>query len=288
MKKIVTSIFTVLLICGYSLAADLKPGEEEFNKAVNFHDKEKYAKAFTEFQKGADKGFSSCFTWMGIYYLEGLSVNKNIDRGFDLVKKGADMGSPMGLTMIGDIYTFGLYGVTQNIPLGLIYLERAISTEDPNPIAFFSMGEVYANGIGVEKNIQKAIEMYEKADALGAPMAKYAINELKNPAVGALILMNEVEQNQLRFDKTYNNKSITILGYVGEIEAKNNGYELRVLGKKSDNNPSLQIECRFTEEQEDMLLKLNKNDVVKVKGMYKGKQKSQVGKLVLFDCTIVE
>ena len=100
--------------------------------------------------------------------------------------------------------------------------------------------------------------------------------------------IDEVQQNQMRFDKNYKGKALVIEGIVNTIEGKNGGYSLQVFGEKGDINPFSSIECIFGKSHEDALLDLNKGDKVSIKGTYNGKQQIQLGALVLFDCEILE
>ena len=101
--------------------------------------------------------------------------------------------------------------------------------------------------------------------------------------IPAQSLISESEKNKLRFDRNYRDKSITVSGYVGDIEEKGEGYVLELYGENGV-KPSRYVECLFAENQVDALLDLNKGDVFCVRGVYRGKQDSQPNLIVLFDC----
>ena len=176
MKKLWFVILVMAFVFGAgrsAMVAELRPGEEEFNKALHMFTRErKQVEAFAEFQKSADKGFPDGFSWVGLYFLhEDWPGEYNAEKAVEFLKKGADLGSSAGLVNIGAIYTFGINGTQAyiNIPLGIEYLEKAIAVDNPLIGAFINMGRVYEEGIGREKNPQKAREMYDKAEIIGRP-----------------------------------------------------------------------------------------------------------------------
>lgn len=101
----------------------------------------------------------------------------------------------------------------------------------------------------------------------------------------AKFLISEVDKNQMRFDKNYKDKRIIVEGFVGNIKEKNGGYTLWLYGESNPSSPKF-IECRFSLEAEDSLLELNKRDLVKIEGFYKGEEQFQLGSLVLHDCAV--
>lgn len=102
----------------------------------------------------------------------------------------------------------------------------------------------------------------------------------------AKFLISEIDKNQMRFDKNYKNKRIIVEGFVGKIEEKNGGYNLSLFGEQGIANPFKFIECRFSSEAEDSLLELDKGNLIKVEGDYKGKEQFQIGSIVLHDCAV--
>ena len=310
MKKFIAIVAALFVLCSCAWAADLVPGEEEAINGKRLFFEGEQEEAFAEFQKSADKGFPDGFSWIGLFYLDGIHVERDYDKGLELINKGIDLGSSDGLALLGMAYIEGkVQGVPQNIPLGIEYLEKAISVENPSGYAFFLVGVAYGEGLGEGRysNIaymQKALEMLEKAYALGFLPAEEEIGRIKGSieieeeiemdkimetVYSAKDLMQDVRSNQMRFDRNYSGKTFIISGYVGRIEEKGKQYAAQIFGEAgSGANPFNYIECRFEESQVDALLDLNRGSFVMVMGTYKGKQDFQSAEFVLFDCEIVK
>lgn len=63
------------------------------------------------------------------------------------------------------MYLYGTNGVEQDFAASLKYYTMAAEQNDP--IALNNLGSLYFNGIGTQKNIKKALEMFKKASILG-------------------------------------------------------------------------------------------------------------------------
>ncbi|OHS96074.1 hypothetical protein TRFO_37803 [Tritrichomonas foetus] len=68
-----------------------------YQKAIEFYWKKDFKKAFTKFKESAKKGNTSAKYYMGIMYIYGEGVEKNIVEGEKLIKYAADMGNNLAL-----------------------------------------------------------------------------------------------------------------------------------------------------------------------------------------------
>ncbi len=103
----------------------------------------------------------------------------------------------------------------------------------------------------------------------------------------ASFFISEAGKNRLRFDRTYEGKTIEVAGYAGRIERSRDGDILVDLhsAEKEDNSFEC-IRCRFAAEQEESVIGIDKGDGIVARGVYRGKQNFPTGSLVLFDCRI--
>lgn len=74
---------------------------------------------------------------------------------------------------IGYAYKTGTYGLKKNMFKAKCYFEKGIKENDMN--AHYELANLYKEGIGCEKNIKKAIELYSKAARNGHDKAKYEL-----------------------------------------------------------------------------------------------------------------
>lgn len=170
-----------------------------------------YKKAMEWSKKAAAKKSYRAMTNIGIIYLEGLGVEKDYKKAFKSLSDGADGGDMKAPKYLGIIYQNGLgqkksfdtaafyYEIADSsgdmsvrYNLGKIYemagnyeksLEIYKKTEDKmnNVTApmYEALGDLYANGKGVKKNLKEASEWYEKAVNSGSQQAKNKLDKLK-------------------------------------------------------------------------------------------------------------
>lgn len=143
----------------------------------------------------ADRGDARACVTMGILYLNGLGVPRDTNRALELTKPNADRGEPLAALFVGlgytgnDVASARLYldraaasGYTgaraalgawlvggSNITLeparGLRLMEEA--ERDGSVSASYFLGLAYANGNGVPRNRERAIEYFRKASRAG-------------------------------------------------------------------------------------------------------------------------
>lgn len=156
-------------------------------------------KALELLQSGADKGDANCIYELGNAYYHGAGVVEDNKRAIELYTKAAEMGHTMSNFALGEIYFYGLADVEENNKkavehykvagenghakalsrIGDYYLydyddlnevERAfeyyVKADQLNYISE-GLGLCYANGIGVEKSLSKAYEVYDRGAADG-------------------------------------------------------------------------------------------------------------------------
>jgi len=257
---------------------------EEYSSGIELYGANKNEEALRMFMKGVDKNDPLSQTWAGMFYIQGIGVTQNIDKGMSLLQKGADGGSTRGMAELAMILIYGGYDIKPAPQKGIEYLDKAVSLESPT--AFFYRGIVYEDGAAGEKSIEKAISMYEKAESAGNLQAKARKLLLQNKAQESTALIRDVRANQLRFDKEYKEKQLVAVGFVGEIKQDpKQGYRLVLYGERSPAGPFDYIECYFSASQEDTLLELNRDDLVIIQGTYRGKQEFQVGAICLYECS---
>lgn len=130
---------------------------------------------------------------------DGLNI------GFDLMEEYAYKGSPAAQLAIGALKLEGR-GVPKNIHEGIFWLKRAYIGQNPN--AGFLLCDIYANGIGVKENMEKARDYLKTSADLGVPKSQYFF---------AMMLL-EGEGGAIEED--------TAMGYM--LNAAENGYEKAV------------------------------------------------------------
>ena len=117
------------------------------------------------YKMAAKRGNTEALNFLGDIYFDGDVVEQNSDKAIKYYTVAAESGDAEAMSKLGYIY---LWDESQeNADLGLQYLRKAESLNDNKAIEF--LGLAYSEGQGVEKNIDTAIEYFEKLSKMGDP-----------------------------------------------------------------------------------------------------------------------
>ena len=170
-----------------------------------------YKKSMEWSKKAAEKGSYRAMTNIGILYLEGFGVEKDYKKAFDSFSKATDGGDMKAPRYLGIMSEKGL-GVKKSLDDAAFYYEIGDSSGDlvssyklgklyekvgdyAKSIEFYkkaegrmdkttapmyeALGDLYADGKGVEKSTKEAKEYYEKAVKSGSQEATNKLAKLK-------------------------------------------------------------------------------------------------------------
>lgn len=136
-----------------------------------------YELAYKWSKKASDLNNVRAKTVLGIMYLEGKYVEKDLQRADALFREASDKGDMKAPRFVG-----------------LMYRNRQQDADDPDKAAFdwfskgadrgditsrFYLGEMYENGLGTEKNMEEAVKWYKLSAERGDKIAQPAIDALK-------------------------------------------------------------------------------------------------------------
>lgn len=110
-------------------------------------------------------------TKIGIYFFEGVEVQKDIDYGCKLLQKSSEHGNKVATLFLGTCF-FNGHNVEQNYKEAIHYLQK--SAQHGFDTAQYHLGLCYLHGYGIEKSIKRAIELL----ALASKKSVLAVREL--------------------------------------------------------------------------------------------------------------
>ncbi|KHG33012.1 tetratricopeptide repeat protein [Sulfurospirillum sp. MES] len=142
--------------------------EGQFTFACLLETMNRYDLAIPWYEKAIAQGHVEAHITLAVLYYAGLGTAKNYEKAYSLVKKGTDLGSKNGYTLLGMILFHG-YGIPKDTKKGLYYYELAIQANDKDESALSDLGIIYTTGKeNVKKDIKKGIMYLEKAASLGS------------------------------------------------------------------------------------------------------------------------
>jgi TPR repeat protein len=221
------------LLSGDEKNRDEKKGREWLKKAIEAKEYSAYLAlgdyeenvkkdlkaALAEYERGEDAGQIDCMLRTADFYIEGKSVEKDVDRGLVLLRKAAEAGNPIAnfriaaqllatekpevANLLGG-YGYLLAAANGNLPeaqneIGLLYLSGKLGVADTSAgIAWLTraaqggsaqaqnnLATVYERGItGLPRNIENAGQLYALAANQGHGPATLALARLVYQGVG--------------------------------------------------------------------------------------------------------
>ena len=162
-----------------------KAEEKDFNsifKAAKQGDSEAQLKLgmMYKYGEGVESDFDKAYKWLcesakqknpsalmllGMLYLQDEHVKRNSKRAFEYLEMAAENGKYVIQGMIASIYK-----LAKNYSKAFEWYKKSSNVFIFDPCGF---GDLYHYGLGVEKNYEKAIELYKIAERRELPEAKY-------------------------------------------------------------------------------------------------------------------
>ncbi|MBQ4061195.1 MAG: sel1 repeat family protein [Bacilli bacterium] len=116
------------------------------------------------FKKASDLGCISSKYNLGYFYLRGIGVDKDIELGKSFIEDAANKGCNNALHALGSFYLQGLNGYPQDYNSAFNYLKQASNHYSAKAASL--LADMYLNGLGCTKDIDKAIKEHVHASML--------------------------------------------------------------------------------------------------------------------------
>lgn len=128
-------------------------------------------KAFAFFLRAGKKGDAEAQYRVGLCFEKGYGVWKNDEKAVFWYKKSAESDNAVSKYYLATVYHWvlseNLRDYNKAFELYLTAFNEGVAEAAEN------IGNMYANGIGIEKNDVEAVKWYEKGAAAGSPWAMY-------------------------------------------------------------------------------------------------------------------
>lgn len=140
-----------------NVEAQARLGEAYLNG--NYDQKLDIAKAFEWSKKAADRGSSRAKLNLGVIYLNGYQGEFDYVRAKSLFEQANQAGESKAARYLGIVFERGL-GVSQDYSKAAQYYQQGSQQNDIT--AQYRLGKLYEQGLGVPRDYTKAIALYKK------------------------------------------------------------------------------------------------------------------------------
>ena len=135
MNRMVFAATTLALVLSAGSALAQKPSAEEaFKKAEALAEKKDYAGAMRNYRIAADQGHLESQNDVGLFYVMGMGVPKNVAEGEKWLRKAANSGHPTAQRNLGFLYMEGM-GVPKDREKAIDWFKKAAAQGDDEAIA---------------------------------------------------------------------------------------------------------------------------------------------------------
>ena len=117
-------------------------------------------------KKAIEQSHPQAIFALGSLYHDGLFVEKDMKKAFELFNKGARLGDSECQYLLGMAYHFGQNGFERNGHQAELWYKKAV--EQNHVDATYNLAKLYEEGKLLKRNIHKAINLYIKATELGS------------------------------------------------------------------------------------------------------------------------
>ena len=192
----------------YQKAADLKVPEAIYNLGLCYHEgkgtKQDFKAAFSCMQAASESNNPLAWSFLGYYYGNGIGVDKNSAKAFEFFKKASEHNDPNAMYNLGYYYSkddcvekdlFAALDYYEKayqrgiekalINIGEIYIEQkefgkakekfneALKSASPEIASYgkYGLGLLHLEGLGVERDFEKAVELFEESGKGGYSFA---------------------------------------------------------------------------------------------------------------------
>ncbi len=207
MNKYILFIF-LFCIAVYSSQAQesceekLKKTQKLLKNPTPFGDK---TMLFSLIEPCALQGNTEAENYIGMFYIKGLGVEKDIEKAFSFISKSANKGNSNAQYNLGRLYKYGL-GCEIDFNKAVEWFEKGSTSGSQK--AAYALGYMYYKGFGVEQDYSKAVYWFERSID---PMAQHFLGLCYYLGYG--VPANEAKALEILLDNHIIN-SRTLVNYI--------------------------------------------------------------------------
>ncbi len=162
-RKLLLSLFLLPLLAA--------PVQADFSGALRAYDNGDYQTALAEFRSLATGGDADAQSILALMYLEGQAVDTDMGQAIGWYVAAAEQGQVDAQYALSIIAMEGVGGTSRDETTAALWMREA--ARRGHMYAQFDLGNMYANGFGVERSDPEAARWFEAAAELGHKDAQY-------------------------------------------------------------------------------------------------------------------
>ena len=156
------------------------PADAGYKEGIRAARVQDFSKALSEFAPLVDQGHSGAQFNLGVMYLHGRGVKRDVEKALELFRLAAEQEHPGAMNNIGRLHVEGT-GVKQDFALAVRWFRMAAKN---HILARNNLAQMYLTGRGVEKSYKKALFWLKQAAKKGHAKSQYEIGIMYDHGLG--------------------------------------------------------------------------------------------------------
>lgn len=167
-------IILMMLYVGYIYA-----NSSAVNAGIALAQKGDYKAAFSLFNEACNKeGDADGCLGVGLMYMYAIGTNNDEEKAMYFYKKACSAGSALACSNVASLYDIGTSSIPQDkIMANELYI---VGCNGGDMFACNNLGYMFANGLGVKKDLFKSLQYYKFACDGGSSLGCYNLGLLSN------------------------------------------------------------------------------------------------------------
>lgn len=132
------------------------------------------------FQKAANAGNAEAMHYLGRCYEKGDGITKDTKIAVELFERSAELKYLLSIQTLAEAYEFGTLGLSKDKKRQMEFLQQAVDLNDSS--AMNRLALIYS--AGVQKDLGRAISLYQKASNLGDNLASVELGRCYRNGTG--------------------------------------------------------------------------------------------------------
>lgn len=158
---------------------DKTAAEALFQQAVGFFNQYCYLDALPLFRQAASGGHPQALRYLGWFYENGYYVSQDMERAAACYRQASDHGDGLASGQLALMYDSVTIDFPTDYEEAFRLYSLALSRNAATDTALNNLAVLYLEGNGTEANLPMAETLFQRAIALGHPLAESNLAELR-------------------------------------------------------------------------------------------------------------
>ncbi|MGX2968044.1 tetratricopeptide repeat protein [Ursidibacter sp. B-7004-1] len=164
--------------CSKTRSPEQEQARSTMLQGVTYYEKQQFTTALPLFEQATLQGDSKAPRYLGLSYLNGNGVQKDLQKATRFFQLSANRGDITSKYWLGYLYENG-FGVAKDLSIAYHWYQQAsVRGDHVSAPAMTALARFYEQGIFVKQDLKQAVNLYQKSAKTGDKQAIEALERL--------------------------------------------------------------------------------------------------------------